>query len=476
MDFTNEFGELWDEDFENKHNMSHWDSKPLEVFLVPHSHQDPGWLRTFDEYFESETRNGFNATLETLLLHPEARFIYAEVSFFSRWVSELTNEDKLKVAKLLHNGHLEIVSGGWVMPDEAVTSYYGIVDQMIEGHHWLWENFDSVKQPQIPCHLLAFSHYDVPHSCGPDPELRFATLSEYFRAFYRYHGYEPRSAAHSNLVPVRLNLSLLTGDLFTYADYNQYYWSGFFTSRPVEKFLSRVLESELRASEILYTFARYAIRRFAYSQLNNTIRLLDDGLKQARQTLGIIQHHDAVTGTSKPHVVSDYNKRLTFGLATSRLISEITASVLLLCLQEANGDGPQNSWTLNQIVSFIREWNKTVDSLAVTSIAEAYSESLAPIPYRIKIESPSKPITTTVTFHVDGTNDRYHVKFTPKVPAREYPQAVVQAELVESETGLSMRLHVGPVYLAALSLSQLIIEPFKAPNGQSVLASAIHSM
>lgn len=637
VDFTDEFGEVWDENFEDRHNMSRWQNKPLEVFLVPHSHQDPGWLLTFDEYFEAETRKGFNATTETLLLHPEARFIYAEVSFFSRWVNELTKEDKIKVAKLLHNGHLEIVSGGWVMPDEAVTSYYGIVDQMIEGHHWLWENFayrpniswsidpfgqsttmaylvrktgftgmvigrvhykvkkylaqrealefhwgqswDSENQPQIPCHLLAFSHYDVPHTCGPNPDvccqfdfwhllgplcsgpppnaidpenvrertellvdqyrrkatlynqraillvplgddfrylssaewtvqlenynkiikyldehpkyrvkLRFATLSDYFRAFYRLHGYEPRSAAHSNLLPVRLRLSLLTGDFFTYADYNQHYWSGYFTSRPVEKFLSRVLEAELRASEILYTFARYALQRFSYSQLNSTVHLLDNGIKQARRALGIIQHHDAVTGTSRPHVVSDYNKRLTFGLETSRLISEITASVLLLNVQESSGHRPQNSMTLNQIVSFIREWNKTVDSLAVTSIEEAYSESSSPIPYRIMSESPNAPIwiiifnplshsrTTTATFYVDSANDRYNVRFAPNVPVREYPQAIVQADLLESEMGLITRLRVGPIYLAALSLSQLIIEPFKAPSGQSVLASPKHSV
>ncbi|THD19710.1 Alpha-mannosidase 2x [Fasciola hepatica] len=229
LKFDNKPGGVWKQGFEITYNMSQWEREPLEVFLVPHSHQDPGWIFTIDEYFEKKTRAGLDATLDILLRHPEARFIYAEMSFFSKWVSGLTPKSKSLVAQLLHNGQLEIVSGGWVMPDEATASYYAIVDQVIEGHHWLWDNFayrpniswsidpfgqstsvaylirkmgfmgmvigrvhyevkkylaqrkalefhwrqswDPETQAQIPCHLLAFYAYDVPHTCGPDPAV-----------------------------------------------------------------------------------------------------------------------------------------------------------------------------------------------------------------------------------------------------------------------------------------------------------------
>ncbi|KAJ8963438.1 hypothetical protein NQ318_018918 [Aromia moschata] len=73
---------------------------------------------------------------------PRRKFIWAEISYFSMWWDELEEEDKEKVKRLLRNNQLEIVTGGWVMNDEANSHWVSIVHQLTEGHQWLQENLN----------------------------------------------------------------------------------------------------------------------------------------------------------------------------------------------------------------------------------------------------------------------------------------------------------------------------------------------
>lgn len=70
-------------------------------------------------------------------------FIWAETSFFSAWWNILQSEDgKEAIKTLLDNGQLEIVTGGWVMNDEATTHYSAMIAQMVDGHEFLKHNLN----------------------------------------------------------------------------------------------------------------------------------------------------------------------------------------------------------------------------------------------------------------------------------------------------------------------------------------------
>jgi len=67
-------------------------SKQTIVHVIPHSHDDVGWLKTLDQYFwgihdNIQRANVFlilDSTITELELNPERKFTYVEMAFFMR--------------------------------------------------------------------------------------------------------------------------------------------------------------------------------------------------------------------------------------------------------------------------------------------------------------------------------------------------------------------------------------------------------
>ncbi|XP_074862542.1 alpha-mannosidase 2x isoform X4 [Carettochelys insculpta] len=482
LPFDNQDGGVWKQGFDITYDPHEWDTEPLQVFVVPHSHNDPGWIKTFEKYYTDQTQHILSSMVLKLQEDPRRRFIWSEISFFSKWWDNISTQKRAAVRRLIGNGQLEMVTGGWVMPDEANSHYFAMLDQLIEGHQWLEKNigvtprsgwavdpfghsstmpyilrranltsmlvqrvhyaikkhfaatrslefmwrqaWDPDSSTDIFCHMMPFYSYDVPHTCGPDPKIccqfdfkrlpggrincpwkvppraiteanvaeraqllldqyrrksklfrskvllvplgddfrydkpqewdaqflnyqrlfdflnshpslhvqgcglpqaQFGTLSDYFDALAKRMGIVPGMRPPG--------FPVLSGDFFSYADREDHYWTGYYTSRPFYKSLDRVLEAHLRGAEILYSLALSHAR---HTGMDSRYPLSDYALlTEARRTLGLFQHHDAITGTAKEAVVVDYGVRLLHSLVNLKRVIGNAAHYLVVGDKEA---------------------------------------------------------------------------------------------------------------------------------------------
>ncbi|KAK2107515.1 hypothetical protein P7K49_012680 [Saguinus oedipus] len=137
LPFDNVDGGVWRQGFDISYDPHDWDTEDLQVFVVPHSHNDPGWIKTFDKYYTEQTQHILNSMVSKLQEDPRRRFLWAEVSFFAKWWDNINAQKRAA---------LEIATGGWVMPDEANSHYFALIDQLIEGHQWLERNLGKSRR------------------------------------------------------------------------------------------------------------------------------------------------------------------------------------------------------------------------------------------------------------------------------------------------------------------------------------------
>ena len=84
----------------------------LNVHLVPHTHDDVGWLKTVDQYFYGARSNIqkagvqyiIDSAVNSLLQNPNRKFIYVETAFFWKWWKLQEPDMKEKVKELVDQG------------------------------------------------------------------------------------------------------------------------------------------------------------------------------------------------------------------------------------------------------------------------------------------------------------------------------------------------------------------------------------
>ncbi|XP_050306367.1 lysosomal alpha-mannosidase-like [Anthonomus grandis grandis] len=411
----------------------------INVHIVPHTHDDVGWLKTVDQYYYGSNTNTQRAgvqyildnVIESLTRNKERRFIYVETAFFWKWWIKQHDIVKSRVRKLVNNGQLEFISGGWSMNDEAVTHYQSIIDQMTWGLRKLNDTFGECGRPKIAWQIDPFGHsremanifaelgfdgfflgridyqektlrfktkspemvwsgsdsltneiftsilynnYSPPPGfcfdmlCSDDPFIDDKKSFEYnvdkkVDSFIEYlnnmtnvynttnllitmgedFNYQDADMWFKNLDKLilyvnqrqkttgsKFNLIYSTpscyvhainsetkgkqtflvkkDDFFPYASDPHAFWTGYFTSRPTVKRFERSGNNFLQICKQLYALAN----------LGPEDRV---DLNALREAMGVMQHHDAITGTEKQHVAFDYARQLQRGIDECEIVT-----------------------------------------------------------------------------------------------------------------------------------------------------------
>ncbi len=108
-----------------------------------------------------------------------------------------------------------------------------------------------------------------------------------------------------------------TDDFFPYAMHPHLYETGYFTSRPAIKLYERYSNNVLQVIRQLNAFSNITMRNGIFPLSKITLMFIICScliIFRIGEAMGLIQHHDAISGTERQHVADDYVQRLSDGI------------------------------------------------------------------------------------------------------------------------------------------------------------------
>ncbi|KAL0223649.1 hypothetical protein P9112_003039 [Eukaryota sp. TZLM1-RC] len=381
--------------------------------LTPFTHTDPGWLDTFDKYYNQQVVRILDNVYKALKDNPDRHFCYSDISFFARWFESQTPTIQEDFRRLVNNGQFSFVQGGWVSHDEASPTAESIALQLTTGQEWIRDVLGFKSPIRVSWQIDPFGHSSSSMALAAHSgfelviinrihfklkeKLRQQRQMEFLWQGTRGAGKHSRSLAHvlykhysapkgfdfedvhwqisrhnvvmkadqllrdlrnqakaypSNhvMVPVgddfkfkqaekqfanwemlmnsineryddvdiywstpeiyldkvleeKVEFPVYNGDFFPYSDNADAYWTGYYSTSPVLKKKIRSSESILRVADVTAALAGSKKR-------SESVDDLITRLEEPRRTVSLVQHHDAITGTSRHQTLIDYHRRL----------------------------------------------------------------------------------------------------------------------------------------------------------------------
>ena len=130
-------------------------------------------------------------------------------------------------------------------------------------------------------------------------EFRYSTLTDYME----------------DMKKINYTIGKYEGDFFVYTQYKpsgfyDHHWGGYFTSRPMFKWMTRTSHSRERALNSLMATVKFTEQSNSShidpSQFENAF----NSLKSVREFNPVMLHHDAITGTHGNAVNADYKRKI----------------------------------------------------------------------------------------------------------------------------------------------------------------------